>query len=783
VAAAAACFGAGTIVLEIGLTRLFSVLLFYHYVFLVLAVALLGLGLGGAIAAVVPDRERRATEYAAGVGVLAALAAVAAAVLSARVLPVGVPLAHGAVALVPFLFVGMAMPFLFAAAPAATARVYGADLIGAAIGAALAYALLYLGAIPAVLGAGTLFAAAALVVGGRRSGQAGRVVFFALVALLFTLSATVRTFDVDLGRLAAGKPLGQWLGRGQASVVRTTWDPFGRVDVVSSPSSPLERVVFVDGAAGSPLPRYPSDSGQESKRLLELGAFPYRLTNVERALVVGSGGGIGVLYALLGGASDVTAVEVSRGVIEAVRADGEYAGFLYDRPGVTVVADEGRSFLDRDDGRYDVIDLSLVVSLNSARGGYALTENYLFTTEAFASVFAHLADDGLAAVRLYDDPTLTRAFVTAAAAIRETAGGDAAAVRHLAVLFNPEEAEGGAFYPVLLMSKRPMTEGAAQELTARAESLGHTVMFAPFVREDGPFGQVARGEVTIEGLQDELAGGVFDPPTDARPFFFEMEEGLPRQLVNAWIAVAVVVGLMAIGGGLAARARGSNVATPRRRGSELVYFAVLGLAFMLIELSLMARLTLFLGHPTVAVTVVLAALLLASGTGSMMSQRLSPRALRTTLVLAAAATAILALAVPVAIEWARDSAGGWSLGARAAVAVLALLPLGAAMGTLFPSGLRLTAGDAALPWAVNGMASVIGAVLATTIALEYGYPTETGTGAALYGGLALVGLALLHQSSISPRSWRRLGVRGRVRSVETVREAAGSRDGAAGAAR
>ncbi|MBW3633934.1 MAG: hypothetical protein KY456_13005, partial [Chloroflexi bacterium] len=577
----AALLGAGTMTLEIAFTRLFSVLLFYHYVFLVLAVALLGLGLGAALAAMLPDRQRRFQAYAASSATLAAVFAVVSVVFSIRVLPLDMPVLHGLVVLVPFLFLGMALSLLFVAGPAASPRIYGADLAGAAGGALLGYGLLYLGAPTAILAGAVLIASGGLVVGRAIvPGRGGRIALLALLTVLFALNATLQPLDVNLHRIARGKPLGQWLDGRQAEVVHSEWDPFGRVDVVRVPDEPLERYVFIDGAAGSALPRYPSDPGQETNRLTELGAFPYRLVEAERALIIGSGGGVGVLYALLSGLEDITAVEVSQGVIDAVRTDGEYTGFLYDRPEVTVAVEEGRSFLARDPSRYDVIDLSLVVSLATARSGYALTENYLFTEEAFASVLSHLTDTGIAAVRLYDDPTLTRAFITAATTIHNAGATDAEAVRHLAVVFNPEEADrfGTAFYPLLLISKRPMTEEASRELTARAETLGFTVMFAPFTHENGAFGKVARGEASLIDIEDELTGGVFTPPTDARPFFFEMTEGLPRALVDAWIAVGVVVALAVAGLAMAAHRTRAPRAMTRRLGPALVYFAALGLA-------------------------------------------------------------------------------------------------------------------------------------------------------------------------------------------------------------
>ncbi len=746
----AALLGAGTMALEIAFTRLFAVLLFYHYVFLVLAVALLGLGLGAALAARLPDRARRFVPYAAGAATLAAVSAVMAVVVSTRVLPVDAPILHGVVVLVPFLCVGMAISLLFVAGPAASTRIYGGDLVGAAGGAVLGYGLLFLGAPTAILGAAVLLAAGGWVVGSvAATGRGERTALFAVVAIFFALNATLQPLDVDLLRIAEGKPLGQWLQRREAEVVRSDWDPFGRVDVVRVPDEPLERFVFIDGAAGSALPRYPADPGQETARLGELGAFPFRVVDAERALVIGSGGGVGVLYALLSGLEDITAVEVSQGVIDAVRANGEYTGYLYDRPEVTVAAAEGRSFLARDTSRYDVIDMSLVVSLATARSGYALAENHLFTRESFASVLAHLTEDGVAAVRLYDDPTLTRAFLTAATAIRDSGVSDAEAMRHLAVVFNPDEADraGTAFYPMLLVHKRPLTEASARELVDRAENLGFTVMFAPFTHQSGPLGKVASGEATLIEIEDELTGGVFSPPTDARPFFFEMTGGLPDALVDAWIAVGAVAAVAVSALAVAAYRSGGGQTVAGRVGPPLVYFAALGLAFMLVEIALIARFSLFVGHPTLALIITLAALLVAAGVGSLVSGRFAVARLERVVMVAAITAALLSLALPWLVERFWTDAAQLPPVTRIVLAITAIAPLGMAMGMLFPSGLRLTRGDAALPWAVNGVASVVGSVLAITIAIVAGYPAVATAAALLYVALAVAGPPLLRAAT------------------------------------
>ncbi len=751
--AAAALLGGATIVLEISLTRLFSVLLFYNYVFLVLAIALLGLGLGAIVAAVLPGRSTRAEEWAAHSAGLAALGTVGAVVLSARVLPAGSPLWHGGVAMLPFLAAGIAMPLLFIARPGENSRIYAADLGGAAAGTVAVFGLLYLGAISAAFGAAVMYGLAAWILGRHNAeGTVGRGMLVATAATLFATNALLQPIDIDLGKLAAGKPLASWLNRGQASVERSTWDPFSRVDVVRTSSNPLERLVFIDGAAGSPLPHFPSDPNEATRRQTELGAFPYRLVRADRTLIIGSGGGIGALYALLDGVKDVTAVEVSPGVVAAVRADGDYDGYLYDRPDVRVVTQEGRSFLDHDTSRYDVIDLSLVVSLASSQSGYALTENYLFTDEAFASVYNHLSDNGVAAIRLYDDATLTRAFMTAAAAVRRSEPSDIAAVRHLVVLFNPAEAATGgpAFYPMLLISKRPLTEAAAKEFVARVDGMNFTVLFAPFAKEDGAFGKVARGESSLSSIQSELTGGVFAPPTDARPFFFEMTGGLPHQLIRTWLAVGVILGAVALGLILLSRAKVLLVDGSRGAVSSLGYFAFLGVAFMLVELSLLVRLSRVLGHPTIALTVTLGGLLVAGGAGSFITHRIPRRYLSSVIIISGAIVAILTMVIPGATGDGTIDAGDLSLPGRIALTLLSVIPLGFAMGMLFPSGLRLMPGEATLPWAINGIASVVGSVLAVTLAVRYGYPSVSSAGAALYGLLAIFGAPLLGEPLAMP---------------------------------
>ena len=734
--------------LEIAFTRLFSVLLFYHYVFLVLAVALLGLGLGGGLAALLPDRVTRGQTYSAAAAGLAAIVTVGSVVVSARWLPSDWPLLHGAFALMPFLLLGVALPLLLSTRPASTGAIYGADLIGAALGTLAVFGLLWLSPIAAAFGSAALFAVASRLLRPIRSGTKEATALLAAMSLLFLIQAVAEPISIDLNRLSAGKPLNLWLGRAQAKIERSTWDPFSRTDVLFKPSDPQERLVFLDGSAGSSMPHYPADSNEEMRRRTELGYFPYKLVDAQKALIIGSGGGLGVLHAILARVPDITAVEVSPGAIAAVRADNEYNGFLYDRPDVHVETDEGRSFLERSAETYDVIDMSLVISLATAQSGFALTENYLFTVEAFETALDRLSDNGMIAVRLYDDPTLTRAFLTAATALRNRESSDAAAVDHLAVVFNPKEATQGspAFYPMLLISKQPFTADSAQAMVAEADTANYDVVFAPFVAANGPFGKVANGEASLTGIRGELTGGTFTPATDAQPFFFEMSESLPRPLIQSWIAVAVVVIGFLFAVLVKTRSSTSSFREQLGQARSLTYFALLGIGFIIVELTLLARLTLVLGHPVIALATVLGGLLLAGGAGSLVSRRFATGGSGLLVTVAALVAAVMTLALPTIIDRLPNGFLSLPLTLRIAIVVLGLLPLGIAMGTLLPTGLRRFDGDATLPWAVNGIGSVVGSVLATTVALTWGYPVALALGAAIYAVVAATGPLLLRHT-------------------------------------
>jgi spermine/spermidine synthase len=478
------------------------------------------------------------------------------------------------------------------------------------------------------------------------------------------------------------------------------------------------------------------------------------------ALVIGPGGGRDLVSALVFGAAHVDGVEINPIIANDVMRDHflEFSGKIYSHPRVTIAIDDGRSFVRRSTKRYDVIQASLVDTwAATAAGAYTLTENTLYTVDAFNDYLDHLTDDGVVAITrwVFDGLRLVSLAQAACAGRGWSTADRIAIVRHDRVA-------------TFLLKKSPFTLDEVNRLRTVSDRLGFDVLYVP-----GDGEQPARADAVVDGTPtadysnliladnpaDFYARYVQDirPTTDDRPFFFHTTKlqnqfnvafgramlfgnGLSALLTLLWISAALVA--LFVVGPLLFVDRGS----PRPRGwfAWLMYFGALGAGFMLIEVSVLQRFVLLLGHPVYSLTVTLFSLLLGTGLGSAWSRRFDQATLRRTgiiamLAVAAIAIGVIVVATPV-IMWAIP----FDRRVRMVVAVALLLPMGVALGIPMPTGLRLLAARApqmmAWAWGINGALSVLGATLAIFIAMNWGFQVTLLTAAATYlaGLLALV---------------------------------------------
>jgi hypothetical protein len=434
-------------------------------------------------------------------------------------------------------------------------------------------------------------------------------------------------------------------------------------------------------------------------------------------------------------ADSITAVEINPASVAIVNHYADYHGDLYRQPQVRLIIDEGRSLLRREEQTYDLIFLSQVVTLASERNGYALTENTIYTVEAFEDYLNHLQPGGQIAMKLYDELTLTRAVVTAVTALVQARGlSEAEAMAHLAVFLDPD---ADPPIPLLLVQDRPFSPDEAQSYVAVASRVDFVPLFVPDAASNPTLAGVLRGESSLNDIITASPSDI-SPTSDDRPFFYQFERGLPESLqpLLGGVGLGVLVGLI----GLVIVQR--RVADPPVRYAPL-YFAALGVGFITLEIVLIQQTRLFLGHPTLAVTTILGVLLLGGGLGSGLAGRW-PEATQPKRLLG-----VLVLIVGLALlwlwlwPWLSQSFLGLPTFGRGLVAVLSILPLALLLGIPFPLGLRLVGqfsdGDrhVALAWAVNGLLTVVGSVVTVALAMLVGFSTVLLVGVAAYTIAAL----------------------------------------------
>jgi hypothetical protein len=747
------CISAALLMIELALTRIFSVTMYYHFAFLAISIALFGLSASGVYVYVARrPLSGRPTATLLAVHSLV-FAAVTVGALAALVrIRVGLNYSHGnlmkmiaiyALAALPFFTGGSVISLAISRLSNRVNIVYGADLIGAAVGCLLLLPLLNrFGAPGVVLLAAVLGGGAALFFSPR--GAAAKTAVAAAIAV--GLPGTAQLMGTAPFDVRGTK------GHVDDRVLFSKWNSFSRVAVYDrshgdwslsakyTGALPETRFMDIDSAASTPILRFDGDLSKVDYLRYELTGLAYHLTEGRgKVLVIGPGGGRDLLTALVFGAARVEGVEVNPIIARDVMLGQfrDFSGSIYANPRVSVAIDDGRSYVRRSHERYDVIQASLVDTwAATAAGAYTLTENTLYTKEAFDDYLDHLSEGGILTItRWVFDGLRLVSLAEAACASRGWTLAD-----RLAVVQQDRVA-------TFLFKKTPFTPDEVARLRDTAARLDFTILYAPGQR--GAANDYARLALSTSptAFYNNYHLDV-RPTTDDRPFFFHTTKiqdqfqtafgrsmlfgnGLSAlmtlMMISSGFVVLFVVGPLALSAG---ELGGSH--WPR----WLCYFGLLGAGFMLVEVSLLQRFVLLLGHPVYSLTVTLFSLLLGTGAGSLLSQRFGDAELQRRVQLVLLGIVAIAILGIVALPPIIAAAIGASHTARIALAVLLIAPAGVLMGMPLPAGVRLlAAGNAELvPWAwgMNGALSVIGATLAVFIAMNWGFSVTLLTGAAAY---------------------------------------------------
>ena len=757
------------LLLELALTRIFSVVLFYHYAFMAISTALFGLGAGGVLAYWIEAGGKGAERLWPKLGRLATMNALctllALWIVLQRPLTFGMTW-QGALVLAmvylvcafPFLLAGVVISLSISNTIRDVSKVYFSDLLGAATGCLLLIPLLDRAGGPgAVMMAGALFALAGAAwhsIDGWNRRATISTAIAALLAAMALLNPSSGFIDVKYAK-------GQSLPAEEFS----KWNSFSRISV--GPDSRSDRsLILIDSDAGTEISDADIDAltpVQREAMLSQGPGLPYFVRPGAKTLVIGAGGGMDVARALASGSRDVTAVEINPLIVDGVmrQAYAKQSRGLYFRDDVRVVIEDGRTFVRRTGESFQVIQMTLVDSwASTAAGAFALAENHLYTTEAFVDYLEHLSDDGMIAITRWEfsEPreSLRVVSVARAALLRIRAAQPA---RHIIVAREDvDRIDNWGAKDTILIKRTPFTDEELAVAHQAVKSIGMAEVYFPDLALANPFTAL----LTSPDPDAYIASYPFQiwPTTDNRPFFFYTVPlgSLWSFVTSPWhVDSKINLGVMLLVAALVMSILGTVtiLALPRlllkqkvpsgpRLWIHLLYFFAIGVAFILVEISLVQRIVFFLGQPTYALTVVIFSMLLSSSFGSFVSRRViagDDRRLSILLLGVVSSVAMLVLVAPGVM----DATLSQPLSLKLAVLAAMIFPAGFLMGMPFPSGLRRL--EAVFPnavcwaWAVNSAASVLGSVGAVFLGIHLGLAQTAMIGGALYiGALAAVRL-------------------------------------------
>ncbi len=759
-----------TLLMELTLTRIYSVIFYYHFAFLAISVALFGLGAGGVFSYVVNGWKGPLYLKLGRLAAWNSLSVVAS--LSFLLTRKGSP---GNLELIviyffsalPFLLAGAIVSLLISETIERVERVYFFDLIGAAAGCLMLIPLLdTFGGPNTVIAVAVMFAATSAIWYALAKEQRGRVAAVVLALALTALFVfNIRLDWIDI-RYAKGTTL--------ENERFVKWNSFSRIAVSKEGGTNLPNIVIdADAATGIFTQNHNTMSEAGRKSILNGGpGLPYKLKPGAKTLVIGPGGGWDVSRALASGSKDITGVEINPIIATTVMRE-KFANLshqLYLRPEIRIHVEDGRSFVRRSPEKYQVIQATLVDTwASTAVGAFSLSENNLYTADAFHDYLSHLSDDGLLAFTRwgFDPPRESLRLLSITIDALERLGESSPAQHVVVAREGSNQIRGWGATDTVLLSRKPMTEEMVKHALDAMKESNMEVIYVPGIERKTPFSEL----LTTPNRDTFYANYQYNvtPVNDNRPFFFYTVQ--PRDIWNFLTAasqenadykinravpmlfgvlfvslIATVVTLV-----LPPLVLGQKLPSDRKLRVFLLYFVCLGAGYIMIQVSLIQKFVLLLGHPTYALTVIIFSMLLSSGMGSFYSKRIvnnSAERLRIVLLL-------IVILVPVLGYFAglaTDIGPAWPIPVKMLVTVALIVPLGFLMGIPFPTGLGTLEGweksAVRWGWSMNAASSVLGSAMAIFFAIYLG----------LYQTLVLGGLLYLAAAYIYRSTYEQAGV-------------------------
>ncbi|MGH9950375.1 MAG: hypothetical protein ACRD5J_02005 [Nitrososphaeraceae archaeon] len=645
-----------------------------------------------------------------------------------------------------------------------------------------------------------------------------------VLVIIFSLILALSSSFTDLVSIKPGERKGLYYQLSNSSGFEhlfTEWNSFSRIDVTrqvhnttqlqgldSSGRSRALAAIAIDADADTPVIRW-NGTMQDLEWIKDYMDFlPYEIAETNSTLIIGSGGGEDVLASLAGGSRNVTAVEINPLIIEAAKRFGSSAGNLYDRDQVKLVIDEGRRYLSGTDSRFDLIMIKLVDSWAAQlAGGYALSENYLYTVEAFKQYLEHLNKDHGILVMIRWNIELPRLIPLIYQSLLEdyeesprgprNASADSVSRENQEILSRVIVVENkpglyflpsseGSIYPVLVMIKNSaFTTEELEIVKQRVSERNAKTILLPGDHMQSEFEEIlskSLGSTESHGEGANSSISSLPPPTDDSPFFFARER-IPFQLIMLFTTVLILSGVLFTILLYYSKLNKIDMVTVMSSNKYYLLFATcIGLGFMFFEITLIQKFLLILGTPVLALTAILFSILIATGIGSYASGRLFPARPAKAILVSIPLIIVLTIVYYFLIDDVIYQGIVLPIYERIILTVIFLAPIGFLMGFQFPSIIRLATGhnrkysdviqsqigsnkkfddsnnlslkeinetddhNVTLIWGVNIIASVIGSVLTVISSMVVGLNNTLLVGLGFYIGAfgIILGISRVH---------------------------------------
>ncbi len=766
--------------------RIFSVINWYHLSFVAISIAMLGMTAGAVYVYIRPDNfsEERVSAQLCKYGLLFAVSIPICHILNISFRPgnriwsddpyelVQLLMLMGTAA-IPFFYSGVVVALSLTRVALPIGRIYFFDLLGASAGCLGVILLLqHMDPSSALFLLGGLAALAALAyafdAGRRRSRPVTILTVIVSVAFILMGILNARTYPKGI-RLTHSKGMDI-----PGNVVVDKWNTHSRILAYPiwnrrpmywgagkyAPQRPLRWAFLnIDGDAATAVNEFhPENLAGIQWIRHDVTSVAYHLFKSGDIAVIGVGGGRDILTALAFGCHHVTGIELNRIFLNLLGDRYKYFSEISTHPAVTLVHDDGRSYMARSEEKFDLIQMSLIDTwASTSAGGMTLSENGLYTVEAWRTFLRHLKPGGVLTVSRWFTPEdlgeTARLISLATASLLEE--GIKEPERHIIL------ASSGKISTVIV-SSTPFSQIALETIRDAVDRYGFGILLFPGEPAPDPrlenILEVRSTEELSRNVSDPILD--FEPPYDERPFFFNMvkpqawwstrdlpqlESGVIKgnlvateNLMTILFAVTFLV-LLSIIMPLLLFGRRHGL-SPGQFTMSALYFASIGLGFMLIEIGLIQRFSVLLGHPIWALVVILFSMILFTGIGSLLSDRIPVYGKSIRIFVPVGIFAVI-LIVTYAIQPAIDATISADLFHRALMTLSFCVPVGLCLGVCFPLGMRLVQSHskAAMPWmwGINGAFGVLGGVVAVIISMAWGISWSITIGGICYLSLLL----------------------------------------------